>query len=272
MLDWEWFTQPKTLSVFIYLLLSARHDEGEWRGITLSAGECVISRDKIASATGLSEQEVRTSLNRLKSTSEITIKSTNKYSVVTITNYASYQDAEDLINQQTNQQHNQQITNKQPANQEKEKKNQEKNKEINKNEKNERNIESNTDVLPKKNKTSSNSCFIKPTIEQIQEYCRDRGNNVDPERFLAYYESNGWRVGRNPMKDWKAAVRTWERQERYNGITPTRCEDQDRALFEAEIEAHRKQVIAERQAQKEQEILEKKNREDKKLLDIIFRN
>ena len=74
------------------------------------------------------------------------------------------------------------------------------------------------------------------------------------------------------MKDWKAAVRTWERQERYNGITPTRCEDQDRALFEAEIEAHRKQVIAERQAQKEQEILEKKNREDKKLLDIIFRN
>ena len=62
--------------------------------------------------------------------------------------------------------------------------------------------------------TSSNSKtnkFIKPTIEDIKEYCISRNNNVDAERFIDYYESNGWKVGKNPMKDWKAAVRTWER-------------------------------------------------------------
>lgn len=53
--------------------------------------------------------------------------------------------------------------------------------------------------------------FIKPTIEEIQAYCLERNNDVDAERFFDYYESNGWKVGRNSMKDWKAAVRTWER-------------------------------------------------------------
>ena len=51
----------------------------------------------------------------------------------------------------------------------------------------------------------------KPTLEQIKAYCLERKNNVDAQRFLDYYESNGWKVGRNPMKDWKATVRTWER-------------------------------------------------------------
>jgi len=53
--------------------------------------------------------------------------------------------------------------------------------------------------------------FKKPTVEEIFEYCRERGSTVDPERFYDYYESNGWKAGRNPMKDWKAAVRNWER-------------------------------------------------------------
>lgn len=52
--------------------------------------------------------------------------------------------------------------------------------------------------------------FIPPTIEQVQTYCSTRGNNVNPEQFVSYYTANGWKVGKNPMKDWKAAVRTWE--------------------------------------------------------------
>ena len=55
--------------------------------------------------------------------------------------------------------------------------------------------------------------FEPPTIEEVQEYVAERGNKVDVEAWFAHYESNGWRVGRNPMKDWKAAVRTWERSE-----------------------------------------------------------
>ena len=53
--------------------------------------------------------------------------------------------------------------------------------------------------------------FSQPTLEEVRAYCRERNNNVDAERFYDYYTSNGWKVGRNPMKDWKAAVRQWER-------------------------------------------------------------
>ena len=52
--------------------------------------------------------------------------------------------------------------------------------------------------------------FLRPSLKEVQDYCLERGNNVNAERFLAYYESNGWKVGKNSMKDWKAAVRTWE--------------------------------------------------------------
>lgn len=52
-----------------------------------------------------------------------------------------------------------------------------------------------------------------PTLEEVKAYCSERGNKVDPERFIDYYTSNGWKVGKNPMKDWKAAVRTWERSD-----------------------------------------------------------
>ena len=57
------------------------------------------------------------------------------------------------------------------------------------------------------------SRFQKPTIEEIREYCISRGNNVDPEQFLNFYESKGWMVGKTPMRDWRAAIRTWEKRE-----------------------------------------------------------
>ena len=53
--------------------------------------------------------------------------------------------------------------------------------------------------------------FAKPTIEDIFNYCSERENNVDCRKFFDYYESNGWKVGKNPMKDWKASIRTWEK-------------------------------------------------------------
>ena len=53
--------------------------------------------------------------------------------------------------------------------------------------------------------------FVPPSVDEVRAYCQERGNNVDAERFVDYYTSNGWHVGKNPMKDWRAAVRTWER-------------------------------------------------------------
>lgn len=53
-----------------------------------------------------------------------------------------------------------------------------------------------------------------PTLEEVTAYCLERGNGIEPQRWYDYYSSNGWKVGKNQMKDWKAAVRTWER----NGV------------------------------------------------------
>lgn len=53
--------------------------------------------------------------------------------------------------------------------------------------------------------------FLQPTLEEVKAYCEERKNNVDAEHFIDYYTANGWKVGKNPMKDWKACVRTWER-------------------------------------------------------------
>ena len=66
----------------------------------------------------------------------------------------------------------------------------------------------------KENNKEKSGRFTPPTIEQVKEYCQERGNAVDPDRWFNYYSSNGWKVGKNPMKDWKAAVRTWENNDR----------------------------------------------------------
>lgn len=53
--------------------------------------------------------------------------------------------------------------------------------------------------------------FTPPDVAQVKAYCLERKNSVDPEKFIDHYTSNGWKVGKNPMKDWQAAVRTWEK-------------------------------------------------------------
>lgn len=116
-LDWEWFTSPSTLQLFIYLLLRANKEDKKWRGILIKRGQLVTSVATISEETKLSTQQVRTSLNRLKSTNEITSKTTNRFTLVTVCKYESYQlyeETEQQTKQQTLQQtNNKQITNKQ---------------------------------------------------------------------------------------------------------------------------------------------------------------
>lgn len=77
--------------------------------------------------------------------------------------------------------------------------------------------ESNTNKLNTKKLNKDNirekrsTRFIPPTVEEVRDYCNERNNNIDAENFVDYYESKGWMIGRNKMKDWKASVRTWER-------------------------------------------------------------
>lgn len=69
-----------------------------------------------------------------------------------------------------------------------------------------------TDTVTDTNKDKRKT-FVKPSVEEVKAYCLERGNKVDPYQFVDFYESKGWKVGNQPMKDWKAAVRTWEKRE-----------------------------------------------------------
>jgi hypothetical protein len=56
--------------------------------------------------------------------------------------------------------------------------------------------------------------FVPPTIDEVEDYIKEKGYNIDAERFVAYYKSNGWKVGKNQMKDWKAAIITWSKNDK----------------------------------------------------------
>lgn len=70
----------------------------------------------------------------------------------------------------------------------------------------------------------SASRFARPSLEEVKAYCEERGNSIDPEHFIDYYEANGWKVGKNSMKDWKAAVRNWEKRD--GGFSPKKPKEE----------------------------------------------
>lgn len=63
-----------------------------------------------------------------------------------------------------------------------------------------------------KEKDKKEKRFVKPSVDEVRTYCEERHNNVDPDTFIDFYESKGWKVGNQSMKDWKACVRTWEKR------------------------------------------------------------
>jgi hypothetical protein len=214
-LDWEWFKTPGMFQLFHYLLYKANHKPKKWQGITIERGQLITGRCTISRNTGLSEQVVRTCLKRLKSTSEITIKSTNKFSIITICNYDQYQGAENEVNQHINQLPNQQLTSKQPAT------NQQltTTKEL-KNEKNEKkNI-----LPPAKLPPKTTICTPKSiTHTQLKELVDNpRYGDGDMDYVLANYEEmfNWSQSGGKRKKDWLATLRNWIIRERKAGRLP----------------------------------------------------
>jgi len=174
--DWEWYDDHNTFRLFIHLLLKANHKERSYRGTTIEVGCIMTGRELLSKETGLSVQQIRTCLERLKLTNEITIKSDKQGTIIQVVKYKDYQvlTNESTTNQPTS---NQQVT-------------------TNKNDNKEKN---------------DNNTFKPPTADDVKSYCLERNNFVNAETFIDFYESKGWMVGKNKMKDWKACVRTWEK-------------------------------------------------------------
>lgn len=184
-LDWEWFNKSEAVHLFMYLVLKANHKDGQWQGIDVKRGQFVTSFGKISSDTGISLQTIRTLLKKFEKTNEINIQTTNKFTIVTLCKYECYQEENELTNTQlTNEQ---QTTNKQLT--------------TNKNDKNDKK-------------------FIPPTFNDVLEYCMQNNLDVDGIKFINFYESKGWMVGKNKMKNWKAAIQTWVKPKQQVELSP----------------------------------------------------
>jgi len=172
-LDLEWYSDNNAFRVFMHLILKANHKEKRYKGIELNCGSVITSRDILSLETGLSVQQIRTALDKLKSTNEITIETSSKGTIIQVVNYAKYQLS---TNESTNEQptNNQQVT-------------------TNNKEKKERSI------------------FKAPSLEELNAFCLENNLELNASDFLNYYDSNGWMVGKNKMKDWKATVRRWSK-------------------------------------------------------------
>jgi len=189
LMQWEWYDDPNTLRVFLHILLNANHAVGKWRGVEIQPGQWVTGSESLGNALMLSRQQIRTSLSKLKSTSEITIKTTNKFSIITLLNWGKYQvEAAAATNKTTSLFTSQQPTNNQQVTTNKKKKNN------------------------KKEKKPITTSFSKPTLEEMRAYAEGVNLKVDCEACFDFYESNGWMVGKNSMKDWKPALRGWARR------------------------------------------------------------
>lgn len=183
LMEWEWYGNINTCRLFIHMLLKANWKDGRFEGKLIERGSFVSSLPKLAEETQLTMREVRTAISHLKSTGEVTYKSYAKYTVFTIKNYCRYQFSDTQIDRQaTGKRHSNDILT--------------------------------TTIEEKKEgkKKRNNNIFVPPTVLQVAEYCDERKNNVDAESFVNFYTANGWVQGKGkPIKDWKAAVRTWER-------------------------------------------------------------
>ena len=196
-LKWEWYKNPNTFRLFIHLLLRANYCDLRFEGRTIKRGQLVTSLPSLALETGLSVREIRTAIDHLKSTGELTDTSTSKYRVITIVNYDRYQDSDRQVDSQATGER--QASDRQAT------------ASIERIER----IES-IDINNNHHHSNRNTnMFTPPTVDQVREYCEERGSFwIDPEQFVDYYQTRGWMLKTGKMKDWKASVRTWERNEK----------------------------------------------------------
>lgn len=112
-LEWEWYDDLKAKSLFIHCLLKANHEPKKWRGINIKRGQFVTSLKNLSLETGLSVQSIRTSIEKLEKTNELTHKSTKLNTTITVVNYNKYQSNQQTSN--TPPTNEQQTSNKQPT-------------------------------------------------------------------------------------------------------------------------------------------------------------
>jgi len=187
--DELWLTEPFTKAqAWVDLLINANHAENyiSIRGnlVKIERGQLGWSELTMGKRWKWSRGKVRRYLELLKDLGRISVQQDRHItSIVTICNYSKFQDGSTTDGTADEATDGQQTVHKQECKEEKEVK-------------------------------KLTGRFKKPTLEDVTAYCKERSNSVDPNKWMDHYTSNGWKIGKNTMKDWKAAVRTWEKPEK----------------------------------------------------------
>lgn len=197
----HWIWQEKPFSpgqawVSIILLMNHKDKKFPFNGklTMVKRGSKITSIRKLAERFGWSRSKVCKFLDMLEDDKMVVKNSDTKKTLLTVVNYDNYQKPKDT--KETQLRHHPDTT------------------------------ETPTDTNNKDNnannvKNGNKKIFIKPTISEIQDYCKERKNSVDAETFFHHYESNGWMVGKNKMKRWKSCVIKWEKSNNNNGKQST---------------------------------------------------
>ena len=179
---WVW-QDAETLKLWLEMLMRANFEDKKrlFNGqlVDIKRGQLIFGRKVYAERLGMKENKVRTIIKLLEKDGMIRQQTTNKYTVISITSYDCYQET----------------TNKPPADH-----------------------PQTTGKPPHLKKVRSKEVknttarFVPPSAEEVIAYCNSRGNGINGENFVDWYAARGWKVGAHTMKDWKAAVRTWEQR------------------------------------------------------------
>ena len=192
---WQ-LSSPQQKVVLITILLLANHEENkwEWKGeqFVCKPGQLITSLSSLVNecGEGVTIQNVRTALERFEKLGFLTNISTKTGRLITVVNWEKYQGVDFVTNK--------------GANKDLTKSQQRPNKELTTNK---------NDKEYKNDKEIYNKRFEPPSVDDVIDYCKERNNNVDAQAFIDFYTSKDWMIGKNKMRDWKAAVRSWERNQ-----------------------------------------------------------
>lgn len=179
-LSWQWFKNINVAHLWIYILERANYEDQLWNGITVSRGSFITSINKLSEDTGLSVSEVRTCINKLISTNEITKKSTKEFTIISVVKYDEYQSNESSYDTDNDKglQHTASTTNKK--------------------------------IYIKENNKEE---YVKPSLKDISDYICLKKYDVNPNYFYQYCEDNEWKTkSGNTITDWKGYIDLWSRK------------------------------------------------------------
>ena len=189
LLDWRFAQFPYAVALWVHLIMRANWRDGWFMGERIPRGSLATSMASLAEQTGMEVHTVRKWLKRFEEDGQITRKTTNRFTIINITNYRAFQDIpEEWYSKQRSEQNGEQSSN----NRTKKQSNKETKKQL--------------------------SLRARPEREEVQDYISKKNLSVNAEDFMLYYDENGWTGSDGePLRNWKSALLSWSKKEKKTG-------------------------------------------------------